>query len=256
MIIRDGAHYPLETSFVLHLYHLWPELNSSVSRCFDFPPLNLSITKKLRFDHHQLSRLASGTNCKFILFVIVATQLTYSKVILCLFLALVFVEVGVTKAEVASLMATADLVTVVVVLKNKPGNGVQASDQHQYVEKNILGRVYDALNVLMAMDIIFKDKKEIHGRVYLNQALIIEEDYEEYGNLIVSSSTLADTIKSRTDMLKKTKTAVSSKPIVMRVEYAHCPNLTIIDTLAFVLKEKGNSDVAIRYYLVAIHVSV
>ncbi|KAI3809546.1 hypothetical protein L1987_25523 [Smallanthus sonchifolius] len=38
------------------------QLNSSVSRCFDFQPLNLSITKKLRFDHHPLSRLASGTN--------------------------------------------------------------------------------------------------------------------------------------------------------------------------------------------------
>ncbi|KAI3803474.1 hypothetical protein L1987_31626 [Smallanthus sonchifolius] len=66
-----------------------------------------------------------------------------------------------------------------------------------------------------------------------------EEDSEEYGNPIVSSSAIADTIKSRTDaMLKKTKTAVSSKPIVMRAEYAHCPNLTIIDTPGFVLKAK------------------
>ncbi|XP_076923662.1 dynamin-related protein 5A-like [Bidens hawaiensis] len=66
-----------------------------------------------------------------------------------------------------------------------------------------------------------------------------EEDSEEYGSPIVSSSAIADTIKSRTDaMLKKTKTAVSSKPIVMRVEYAHCPNLTIIDTPGFVLKAK------------------
>ena len=50
-------------------------------------------------------------------------------------------------------------------------------------------------------------------------------------------SAIADLIKSRTDaLLKKTKTAVSSKPIVMRAEYAHCPNLTIIDTPGFVLK--------------------
>lgn len=50
-------------------------------------------------------------------------------------------------------------------------------------------------------------------------------------------SAIADVIKSRTDgLLKKTKTAVSSKPIVMRAEYAHCPNLTIIDTPGFVLK--------------------
>ncbi|KAK1416772.1 hypothetical protein QVD17_25888 [Tagetes erecta] len=66
-----------------------------------------------------------------------------------------------------------------------------------------------------------------------------EEDSEEYGNPILSPSVIADTIKSRTDaMLKKTKTAVSSKPIVMRAEYAHCPNLTIIDTPGFVLKAK------------------
>ncbi|KAI7726339.1 hypothetical protein M8C21_007995 [Ambrosia artemisiifolia] len=45
-----------------------------------------------------------------------------------------------------------------------PGNGVQASDQPQYDEKNIRRRVYDALNVLMALDIISKDKKEIHWK--------------------------------------------------------------------------------------------
>nr|GEW82244.1 dynamin-related protein 5A [Tanacetum cinerariifolium] len=66
-----------------------------------------------------------------------------------------------------------------------------------------------------------------------------EEDSEEYGNPIVLSTAIADTIKSRTEaLLKKTKTAVSSKPIVMRAEYAHCPNLTIIDTPGFVLKAK------------------
>ncbi|KAK6946709.1 Dynamin, N-terminal [Dillenia turbinata] len=66
-----------------------------------------------------------------------------------------------------------------------------------------------------------------------------EEDSEEYGSPIISSSTIADLIRSRTEaLLKKTKTAVSSKPIVMRAEYAHCPNLTIIDTPGFVLKAK------------------
>ncbi|XP_071689091.1 dynamin-related protein 5A-like [Rutidosis leptorrhynchoides] len=71
-----------------------------------------------------------------------------------------------------------------------------------------------------------------------------EEDSEEYGSPIVLSTAIADTIKSRTDaLLKKTKTAVSSKPIVMRAEYAHCPNLTIIDTPGFVLKaKKGEPD--------------
>lgn len=37
-------------------------------------------------------------------------------------------------------------------------------DQQQYDEKNIRRRVYDALNVLMAVEIISKDKKEIHWR--------------------------------------------------------------------------------------------
>ncbi|XP_023523453.1 dynamin-related protein 5A [Cucurbita pepo subsp. pepo] len=66
-----------------------------------------------------------------------------------------------------------------------------------------------------------------------------DEDSEEYGNPVVLASAIADIIKSRTEaLLKKTKTAVSSIPIVMRAEYAHCPNLTIIDTPGFVLKAR------------------
>ncbi|GMJ10180.1 Dynamin related protein 5A [Hibiscus trionum] len=66
-----------------------------------------------------------------------------------------------------------------------------------------------------------------------------EEDSEEYGSPVVSASTIADIIKSRTEaLLIMTKTSVSPKPIVMRVEFAHCPNLTIIDTPGFVLKAK------------------
>ncbi|KAL9680690.1 hypothetical protein QQ045_018576 [Rhodiola kirilowii] len=66
-----------------------------------------------------------------------------------------------------------------------------------------------------------------------------DEDSEEYGSPVTLSSAIADTIKSRTEaLLQKTKTAVSKKPIVMRAEYAHCPNLTIIDTPGFVLKAK------------------
>ncbi|KAK8498760.1 hypothetical protein V6N13_135814 [Hibiscus sabdariffa] len=45
-----------------------------------------------------------------------------------------------------------------------PGNSVASPDQQQYEEKNIRRRVYDALNVLMAMDIISKDKKEIQWK--------------------------------------------------------------------------------------------
>ncbi|XP_073033675.1 transcription factor-like protein DPB [Primulina eburnea] len=45
-----------------------------------------------------------------------------------------------------------------------PSNCVTSPDQQQYDEKNIRRRVYDALNVLMAMDIISKDKKEIQWK--------------------------------------------------------------------------------------------
>ncbi|KAK2968440.1 hypothetical protein RJ640_004446 [Escallonia rubra] len=66
-----------------------------------------------------------------------------------------------------------------------------------------------------------------------------DEESEEYGSPIILASAIADTIKLRTDaLLKKSRTAVSPKPIVMRAEYAHCPNLTIIDTPGFVLKAK------------------
>ncbi|KAJ7955495.1 Transcription factor-like protein DPB [Quillaja saponaria] len=45
-----------------------------------------------------------------------------------------------------------------------PINSVLSPDQQQYDEKNIRRRVYDALNVLMAMGIISKDKKEIQWK--------------------------------------------------------------------------------------------
>ncbi|KAJ6835160.1 transcription factor-like protein DPB [Iris pallida] len=45
-----------------------------------------------------------------------------------------------------------------------PGSTLGSPDQQQYDEKNIRRRVYDALNVLMAMDIISKDKKEIQWK--------------------------------------------------------------------------------------------
>ena len=54
---------------------------------------------------------------------------------------------------------------------------------------------------------------------------------------MVVASAIADLIKQRTEShLRNIQAAVSSKPIVMRAEYTHCPNLTIIDTPGFVLK--------------------
>lgn len=52
-------------------------------------------------------------------------------------------------------------------------------DQQQYDEKNIRRRVYDALNVLMAMDIISKDKKEIQWKGLPQTSL---NDVEELKN--------------------------------------------------------------------------
>lgn len=70
-----------------------------------------------------------------------------------------------------------------------------------------------------------------------NTMWLQEEDSEEYGSPIVLASAIADLIKSRTEAhLRKIQAAVSKKPIIMRAEYAHCPNLTIIDTPGFVLK--------------------
>ncbi|MBA0848611.1 hypothetical protein Goshw_004588 [Gossypium schwendimanii] len=77
----------------------------------------------------------------------------------------------------------------------------------------------------------------VHDPSALEPRCRFQEDSEEYGSPVVSASTIADIIKSRTEaLLKKTKTSVSPKPIIMRAEFAHCPNLTIIDTPGFVLK--------------------
>ncbi|KAG8082043.1 hypothetical protein GUJ93_ZPchr0014g47303 [Zizania palustris] len=62
---------------------------------------------------------------------------------------------------------------------------------------------------------------------------------EEDGSPMVLATTIADLIKQRTKRhLWKIQAAVFSKAIVMRAEYAHYPNLTIIDTPGFVLKAK------------------
>ncbi|GLC43138.1 hypothetical protein PLESTM_001434900 [Pleodorina starrii] len=68
-----------------------------------------------------------------------------------------------------------------------------------------------------------------------------EEDSDEYGPPIVPETAVADAIQRRTEehLRKMGGIAVSSKPIVMRAEYAYCPNLTIIDTPGFILKAKS-----------------
>ncbi len=60
----------------------------------------------------------------------------------------------------------------------------------------------------------------------------------EYGPPIMPETAVADAIMQRTQLhLRELGGAVvSPKPIVMRVEYAYCANLTIIDTPGFILK--------------------
>lgn len=57
--------------------------------------------------------------------------------------------------------------------------------QQQYDEKNIRRRVYDALNVLMAMEIISKDKKEIQWRGLPKTSM---NDIEELKVLLLASN--------------------------------------------------------------------
>lgn len=64
--------------------------------------------------------------------------------------------------------------------------------QQQYDEKNIRRRVYDALNVLMAMEIISKDKKEIQWRGLPKTSM---NDIEELKVLLlVSDNGFADSL--------------------------------------------------------------
>ncbi|GAQ92749.1 Vacuolar sorting protein VPS1 [Klebsormidium nitens] len=66
-----------------------------------------------------------------------------------------------------------------------------------------------------------------------------DEDSDEYGPEISPASAVAEAIRARTEEhLKKVKCAVSAKPIVLKAQYAYCPNLTIIDTPGFVLQAK------------------
>ncbi|KAL2327015.1 hypothetical protein Fmac_020442 [Flemingia macrophylla] len=65
-----------------------------------------------------------------------------------------------------------------------PSNGVSTPDQQQYDEKNIRRRVYDALNVLIAMDIISKDKKEIQWKGLPRTSLSDIEELKEACRLL------------------------------------------------------------------------
>lgn len=70
-----------------------------------------------------------------------------------------------------------------------------------------------------------------------------EEDGDDYSAIIPEAS-IAEAIRERTEVhLRKLGATVSSKPIVMRAEFAYAPNLTLVDTPGFILKaRKGEAD--------------
>ncbi|MBA0608040.1 hypothetical protein Godav_020290 [Gossypium davidsonii] len=86
---------------------------------------------------------------------------TYNEVRWFLKVALSFISMPMSISESESFSQVAD---ELVAEFTDPGNNIASPDQQQYDEKNIRRRVYDALNVLMAMDIISKDKKEIQWK--------------------------------------------------------------------------------------------
>ena len=65
------------------------------------------------------------------------------------------------------------------------------------------------------------------------------EDSDEFGLPIYPETAVAEAIREMTEAhLRQTSSTVSAKPIVLRAEYAFCPNLTIIDTPGFILKAR------------------
>ncbi|KAK9789025.1 hypothetical protein WJX73_002091 [Symbiochloris irregularis] len=66
------------------------------------------------------------------------------------------------------------------------------------------------------------------------------EDSEEYGPPIQPETAVAEAIRNATEShLRSIGRPVSATPIMMRAEYAHCPNLTIIDTPGFIMKARS-----------------
>nr|GMD48105.1 transcription factor-like protein DPB [Ipomoea batatas]GME17694.1 transcription factor-like protein DPB [Ipomoea batatas] len=84
---------------------------------------------------------------------------TYNEVdmnVICVTLCCLFVDLWIMPDTLVADELVAEF--------SDPNNSFASPDQQQYDEKNIRRRVYDALNVLMAMDIISKDKKEIQWK--------------------------------------------------------------------------------------------
>ncbi|KAG0484408.1 hypothetical protein HPP92_008487 [Vanilla planifolia] len=97
-----------------------------------------------------------------------------------------------------------------------PSNNLASPDQQQYDEKNIRRRVYDALNVLMAMDIISKDKKEIQWKGLPRTSL---NDIEE---LKAECASLKNKIERKTAYLQELEDQiVGIQNLIRRNEQLH-----------------------------------
>ena len=71
-----------------------------------------------------------------------------------------------------------------------------------------------------------------------------DEDAETFGPAMTSHAAVAELIRERTQthLRRLGGKTVSAKPIVMRAQFAYCPNLTIIDTPGFILKARQSDD--------------
>lgn len=91
----------------------------------------------------------------------------------------------------------------------------------QYDQKNIRRRVYDALNVLMAMNIISKEKKEIRWLGLPTNSI------QECSSLEKEKQTKVEQIQKKTQQLQE---------LILQVQFANC--IVVLKYLKIFLKLK------------------
>ncbi|KAG2334985.1 hypothetical protein Bca52824_006165 [Brassica carinata] len=88
-------------------------------------------------------------------------------------------------------------------------NAEKPLNENEYNEKNIRRRVYDALNVFMALDIIARDKKEIRWK---GLPIICKKDVEE---VKVDRNKVMNSVQKKAVFLKELREKVSSLESLM-----------------------------------------
>ncbi|KAF3551519.1 hypothetical protein DY000_02000080 [Brassica cretica] len=88
-------------------------------------------------------------------------------------------------------------------------NAEKPLNENEYNEKNIRRRVYDALNVFMALDIIARDKKEIRWK---GLPIICKKDVEEVKR---DRNKLMNSVQKKAVFLKELREKVSSLESLM-----------------------------------------